>query len=414
MSRCCASTTTPTCWSWPPTTSPPTCGRSASSPTTCSASTRPRSPASPPTPPPPRPLPRLRPLAARPPGRARRSGRRRLLGAAARREVPRLDLPLDRPRPARPAHRAAACSFTLDRTLTLALKELARQTGATPYMALLTVFTTLMHRYTGQRDIWIGSATSSRGRPAFHDVLGYFANIMVVRTRIEPRQTFRSLLDQVRKTVLDGLEHQDFPYPMVIQRLAERRSDSGSPLFDVAFHYESSLSSAQRGLSLIGTGFTDAEIAVGDIVLRPHELAHHGSEHDLTLFVEEIDDTLYCSLRYAVDLFDRATVRDMADHLTVLAGECVRRPDAGLGTLPILAPDERHRILTAWNRPDDGVSTSRSCAHHLVIAQAERTPTGPPWCARTVRSATPNWWRRRAGSRRCCGRTASGRRSRSG
>ncbi|MFD1499494.1 amino acid adenylation domain-containing protein, partial [Streptosporangium lutulentum] len=289
-------------------------------------------------------------------------------------EVPRLDLPLDRPRPARPAHRAAACSFTLDRTLTLALKELARQTGATPYMALLTVFTTLMHRYTGQRDIWIGSATSSRGRPAFHDVLGYFANIMVVRTRIEPRQTFRSLLDQVRKTVLDGLEHQDFPYPMVIQRLAERRSDSGSPLFDVAFHYESSLSSAQRGLSLIGTGFTDAEIAVGDIVLRPHELAHHGSEHDLTLFVEEIDDTLYCSLRYAVDLFDRATVRDMADHLTVLAGECVRRPDAGLGTLPILAPDERHRILTAWNRPDDGVSTSRSCAHHLVIAQAERTP----------------------------------------
>ncbi|QFY07531.1 amino acid adenylation domain-containing protein [Nonomuraea phyllanthi] len=289
-------------------------------------------------------------------------------------EAPQLDLPLDRPRPARPAHRAASCGFTLDRELTLALKELARQAGTTPYVALLAVLNVLLHRYTGQRDIWIGSATSSRGRPAFHEIVGYFANIMVVRTGIEPGQTFRSLLDQVRETVLDGLEHQDYPFPLVIQQLAESRSDPGAPLFNVAFHYESSLSSAQRGLSLLGTGFTDAEIAVGDVVLKPYELEHHGSEHDLTLFAEEVDDTLYCSLRYATDLFDRQTVQDMAHHFRVLARECVRRPDAGLGTLSLLEPAERQRVLTAWNRPGDGVSTGLTCAHHLVIAQAERTP----------------------------------------
>ncbi|GAB3897502.1 hypothetical protein GCM10029964_080460 [Kibdelosporangium lantanae] len=289
-------------------------------------------------------------------------------------DVPRLDLPLDRPRPARPAHRAAGHSFTLDRQLTAGLKRIARDTGATPYVALLTVFTALMHRYTGQRDIWIGSATSSRGQAAFQEVLGYFANMMVVRTKLDHGVDFTGLLGQVRDTVLDGMEHQDFPYPMVVRQVADRRDDGSTTLFDVAFHYETAPWQAQRGLSLLGTGFEDAEIELGPVTLRPYEVPTHGSEHDLALFVEEIDGVSYCSLRYAVDLFDRETVVRMAEHLQTLAGSCVAQPTTDIGMLPMLSAAERKQLLDEWNRPDDGIATAGSCAHHVVMAQAERTP----------------------------------------
>ncbi|MFD1046005.1 AMP-binding protein, partial [Kibdelosporangium lantanae] len=252
--------------------------------------------------------------------------------------------------------------------------RIARDTGATPYVALLTVFTALMHRYTGQRDIWIGSATSSRGQAAFQEVLGYFANMMVVRTKLDHGVDFTGLLGQVRDTVLDGMEHQDFPYPMVVRQVADRRDDGSTTLFDVAFHYETAPWQAQRGLSLLGTGFEDAEIELGPVTLRPYEVPTHGSEHDLALFVEEIDGVSYCSLRYAVDLFDRETVVRMAEHLQTLAGSCVAQPTTDIGMLPMLSAAERKQLLDEWNRPDDGIATAGSCAHHVVMAQAERTP----------------------------------------
>ncbi|MFJ6379385.1 amino acid adenylation domain-containing protein [Kitasatospora sp. NPDC092039] len=295
--------------------------------------------------------------------------RRQLAG-----EVPRLDLPLDRARPARPSHRAAAYSFVLDRELTAALKETARAAGATPYVALLSVFNVLLHRYTGQRDLWLGTATSNRNQAAFQEVVGYFANMMTVRTAVAPGCTFRDLLGQVRATVLDGMEHQDLPFPLVVRQTAEGRGDGSTTLYDVVFHYETAPWSAQRGLSLLGTGFTDTRIPLGDVELRPYEVPTHGSEHDLALFVEEIDGVSYCSLRYSVDLFERATVARMAEHLATLARGCATEPDRDVGLLPMLSGAERKQVLVGWNRPDDGQAAPGSCIHHLVAAQAGRTP----------------------------------------
>ncbi|MGW3044483.1 amino acid adenylation domain-containing protein [Kitasatospora sp. NPDC001159] len=289
-------------------------------------------------------------------------------------EVPRLDLPLDRARPARPSHRAAAYSFVLDRELTATLKETTREAGATPYVALLSVFNVLLHRYTGQRDLWLGTATSNRSQAAFQEVVGYFANMMTVRTTVAPGATFRELLGQVRTTVLDGMEHQDHPFPLVVRQAAEGRSDGSTTLYDVVFHYETAPWSAQRGLSLLGTGFTDTRIPLGDVELRPYEVPTHGSEHDLALFVEEIDGVFYCSLRYSVDLFERDTIARMAEHLQILVHGCATEPDRDLSLLPMLGEAERKQVLVGWNRPDDGKAGPASCLHHLVIEQAERTP----------------------------------------
>ncbi|MFI8768860.1 amino acid adenylation domain-containing protein [Streptomyces sp. NPDC053792] len=287
-------------------------------------------------------------------------------------EVPRLELPADRPRPARPSHRTAVHTFALEADVTADLRRIARETGGTLYTAVLSVFNLLMHRYTGQDDIWLGSVAAGRANAAFEDVVGYFANLMVLRTRIERQQTFRSLLDQVRDTALDAMEHQDYPYPLVAEQAA--RKGPGGSLFDVAFFYESTSSASEQGLSLFATGAAGARLAVGDLVMEPHPVAVQGSEHDLTVFAEEVDGTVSCSLRYATDLFDRETAEALGRHFRALAAACAARPDTPHGLLPMLSDEDRRQVLTDWSRPGDPSALAHRGVHQLVLDQAARTP----------------------------------------
>ncbi|MFE2165128.1 amino acid adenylation domain-containing protein [Streptomyces sp. NPDC059447] len=287
-------------------------------------------------------------------------------------EVPRLELPADRRRPARPGHRTAVHAFTLDADTTASLRRLARESGGTLYTAVLTAFNLLMHRYTGQDDIWLGSVSTGRGKAAFEDVVGYFANLMVLRTRIAPEHTFRTLLEQVRESALDAMEHQDYPYPLVAEGLAD--SGAGGSLFDVAFYYESASYTTEQGLSLFATGAAGARLALGDLVLEPHPLPVQGSEHDITVFAEEVDGRLTCSLRYATDLFDRLTAENLGRHFQALAAACVAAPDTAHGLLPMLSESDLRQVLTEWSRPGNPAALTHRGAHELVLAQAARTP----------------------------------------
>ncbi|MFG2638241.1 amino acid adenylation domain-containing protein [Streptomyces sp. NPDC048362] len=313
-----------------------------------------------------------RELVAGPRGRASAAHWARTLDTGPDGEIPRLELPLDRPRPARPGHRTQVHAFTLDEDVTAALRELARDSGATLYTAVLTVFNLLLHRYTGQEDVWLGSVATGRGRPAFEEVVGYFANLMVLRTRIAPRASFRDLLEQVRETALDAMEHQDYPYPLVAQQVS--RDHAGTGLFDVAFYYESTSVHSEQGLSLFATGAAGARLRVGDLEMTPYPVAVQGSEQDLAVFAEEVDGRVSCSLRYAVDLFEPRTAENLGRHFRALAAACAARPDAPHTTLEMLAPEERRQVLTDWSRPGDPAALARRGVHELVVEQARRTP----------------------------------------
>ncbi|MFK0140882.1 amino acid adenylation domain-containing protein [Streptomyces murinus] len=313
-----------------------------------------------------------RELVAGPRGRASAAHWAKALDTGPAGEIPRLELPADRARPARPGHRSAVHAFTLDTDVTAELRALARETGGTLYTAVLTVFNLLMHRYTGQEDIWLGSVATGRGRPAFEEVVGYFANLMVLRTRIERRQSFRDLLEQVRETALDAMEHQDYPYPLVAGRVAQ--GSAGTGLFDVAFYYESTSVEAEQGLSLFATGAAGARLAVGDLEMRPYPVPVQGSEQDLAVFAEEVDGRVSCSLRYAVDLFEPRTAEALGRHFRALAAACAARPDAPHDTLEMLAPEERRQVLTEWSRPGDATPLAHRGVHELVLEQAARTP----------------------------------------
>ncbi|MFI2184143.1 amino acid adenylation domain-containing protein [Streptomyces sioyaensis] len=295
----------------------------------------------------------------------------RLAGA-----VPVLDLPTDRPRPAVPGHLGSVHTFRLGHEVTERVDGLAQAHRTTPYVVLLAAFNLLMHRWTGQTDICVGSVSSGRSRAAFQEVLGYFSNLTVLRTAIGRQQSFGELVDEVRETALGALEHQDHPFPLLAERLAGLRPGGGSPLFNVAFYYESAAWSAQSGLSLFGTGFTDARLELGDLTLRPYPLAVQGTEHDLSLFVEEVDGDLCCSLRYATDLFEPGTVRRLAESFATLTARCLTSPDRHHALLDAV-PDADHRLLEGWNRLADGARSTGRCAHHLVLEQAARTPDAP-------------------------------------
>ncbi|MYX09105.1 non-ribosomal peptide synthetase [Streptomyces sp. SID8375] len=297
---------------------------------------------------------------------------RRLSDAAAV-----LDLPTDRPRPAEPTYLGSVHTFRLDADTTQQIRRLSQQQRTTPYAVLLSAFNLLMHRWTGQDDICVGSVASGRSRAAHQEVMGYFSNLTVLRTCIGARQSFRQLVNETREMVLDTLEHQDFPFPLLAERLSAGRSGGNAPLFNVAFYYESASWSAHRGLSLFGTGHPDARLELGDLTLRPYELTVQGTEHDLSLFVEEVDGTLCCSLRYATDLFDRSTARRLAESFATLTRQCLAAPDSDHAWLRAV-PDADRRLQAQWSRRADGAAPDADlCAHHLVLEQAARTPDAP-------------------------------------
>ncbi|HVQ37839.1 MAG TPA: condensation domain-containing protein, partial [Pyrinomonadaceae bacterium] len=150
-------------------------------------------------------------------------------------ELPTLDLSTDRSRPALQTYHGATHHFSLSADVTKKLHDLARSHNATLYMTLLAAFQVLLLRYTGQRDILVGSPTAGRSRVALSGLVGYFANTLVLRAQIAESESFVTLLGQVRQTVLDALEHQDYPLALLVERVQVARDPARSPLFQVMF-----------------------------------------------------------------------------------------------------------------------------------------------------------------------------------
>ncbi|RMF36691.1 MAG: non-ribosomal peptide synthetase, partial [Chloroflexi bacterium] len=148
---------------------------------------------------------------------------------------PVLELPTDRPRPPVQSFRGAHRPFMLPRPLSQAIKALCRREGVTPFMLLLAAFQTLLHRYTGQDDISVGTPIANRNRAEIEGLIGYFANTLVLRTDLSGDPPFRELLKRVREVALGAYAHQDLPFEMLVDALQPERDLSHTPLFQVMF-----------------------------------------------------------------------------------------------------------------------------------------------------------------------------------
>jgi amino acid adenylation domain-containing protein len=258
-------------------------------------------------------------------------------------ELPVLNLPTDRPRPLVQTYNGTCRTWPLDRNVVLELRALAQAHGATPFMALLAVFEALLYRYSGQDDFLVGSATADRARPEWEQAVGYFLNQVPFRAHVSGDENFTALLERTRDHVFQGLEHQDFPFGLLVKRLQPRRDPSRSPIFQVMFVWDKTRAlghpSAQQAASGNGAGLR----------LQPLLLEQRGAPFDLTFIVFETKDRLTASFRYNSDLFDRATIERMAGHFDRLLAGVVAAPQQPLSEIDMLSTAERELLLETWN-----------------------------------------------------------------
>ncbi|QRN94792.1 non-ribosomal peptide synthase/polyketide synthase [Archangium violaceum] len=270
-----------------------------------------------------------------------------------------LELPTDRPRPAVKTTHGAVHPLRLSRDLSDTLKELCQREGVTPFMLLLAAFQAVLHRYSGQEDIVVGSPIAGRHHGETEGLIGFFINTLVLRARLGANPTFRELLHQVKDTTLGAYEHQDIPFEKLVEELQPARDMSRTPLFQVMFVLQNTPISAQRG---------------GELSLSPIEDTEgHAAKFDLTLNLGEVSGGFGGVLEYNTDLFDAATAARLAGHFRALLEAAVERPDVAVSELNLLTEAERHQLLVEWN--DTAADSPRgTCFHQLFEAQVDRTP----------------------------------------
>ncbi|MCP1462319.1 amino acid adenylation domain-containing protein [Pseudomonas sp. S3E17] len=281
--------------------------------------------------------------------------RRQMAGAPAL-----LDLPTDRPRPPIQTYQGASLDFMLSKQTTARLRELGKIHGATLFMVLQAAFCVLMHRYSNQEDISLGTPTAGRSRTELEPLIGFFVNTLVLRTRIDPQARFLDLLAQVKETALQAYAHQDLPFEQLVNELKPTRSLSHSPLFQVMFIVQN----APRGtLNIPGLHFETLE--------SPVQL----SKYDLTCAIVENahPHQLLGSLEYNTALFDESTMRRLVQHFEVLLEDVGERPEARVETLRLLCAQELHKVVVEWNDTATSQANVESI-HQLFERQASLVP----------------------------------------
>ncbi|MFJ4923687.1 amino acid adenylation domain-containing protein [Streptomyces sp. NPDC088725] len=254
-------------------------------------------------------------------------------------EVPVLDLPTDKPRPAVQTHNGASEFFVLDEELSARVHALAREHNVTVFMVLLSAYYVLLHRYSGQDDIIVGSPVTGRTQEEFAPVYGYFVNPLPLHADLAGDPSVADLLAQVRATVLGGLDNQEYPFVLLVEQLGLQHDPSRSAVFQAMFILLTHKVATEK------YGYR----------LEYIELPEEEGQFDLTLsaYEDESEHRFHCVFKYNTDLFLPATVRRLASHYVNLLDALTRAPAARPVTrLPMLGAQERGRILTQWSGAD--------------------------------------------------------------
>ncbi len=274
---------------------------------------------------------------------------------------PVLELPADHQRPSLQAHRVfrgAKRRLSLSRDLTRKLKELCQKEESTLFMVLLAAYQTLLHRYTGESDIVVGSPIAGRCLAETEQLIGLFINALALRVDLSGNPTFRELIARVKEVALGAYAHQDLPFEMLVKEVQPDRSLAHNPLFQVMFvlQSESSPSPEVRGLKI-----------------SPVQVENIAANFDLTLDAVERDGRLECMFECNIDLFDEDRIERLLGHFNNLIGGIVANPRQRLSELPLLSENERHQLLVELNNTSREYPANHS-VQKLFEEQVESTP----------------------------------------
>ena len=245
-----------------------------------------------------------------------------------------LRLPTDRRRPARQTFRGAITWLPLPDELYTQVKALNQTYGTTTFMTLLAAFQLLLHRYTDQTDILVGTPIANRSHSQTKNLIGLFLNTLVMRANFADNPRFDEFLKRARQTALDGYANQDLPFEALVEALRPPRDASYNPIFQAMFVHQKSVFD-----EIDLPGLTVSEMPVDAGV----------SKFDLTLFVQESDRGLSAGLEYNTDLFDSTTADRILGHFKTLVTGIVANPQQRISEFQLLTAGEQHTLLHQWN-----------------------------------------------------------------
>ena len=271
-------------------------------------------------------------------------------------ELPVLELPTDRPRAALQGHRGAHLQFRLEPDIAAQLRDLSRREGVTMFMTLLAAFQIVLQRYSGQKEIVVGTDVANRNYGETEGLIGFFVNELVLRTDLSGEPTFVELLQRVKEVCLGAYAHQDVPFEKLVEELQPERDLSRSPLFQV---------------KLVLQNVPQESLRLGGLQLSRVEVERETAKFDLMLTLAE-GDGLSGVLEFNTDLFDSERMERLLQHFEVLLQGIIAEPQRRLPELPLLGAEELE-TLRGWSEPQQEYE-SRALVHELFEAQAARTP----------------------------------------
>jgi amino acid adenylation domain-containing protein len=271
---------------------------------------------------------------------------------------PLLDLPSDRPRPSVHSFRGKTYTFTVPRALSDSLRDFSRREEVTLFMTLLAAFNVLLSRYTGQKDIVVGSAIANRNQKEIENLIGFFVNTLALRTDLSGDPGFRQLLRRVRDVTIGAYNHQNLPFEKLVEMIQPERNLGYSPIYQVEFTLQNSPVGVltAHGLTLQGLNVEKWTV-----------------ETDFNFIVTETAEGLVGAIEYSTDLFDETTIARMSLHFQILLEGLLRDADQPISRLPLLTESEFQQLV---NQCNDTITPypQDTYIHQLFEAQAARTP----------------------------------------
>ncbi len=266
-------------------------------------------------------------------------------------------LPLDYPRPARQSYKGALVEQSIDSQLLKKLKILAQDAGVTLFMLLQSAYAVLMHRYSGQGDIVIGTPIANREQAEVEPLIGFFVNNLVLRSDISDNPTFLQLLQRNKETILSAYAHQQVPFESIVEALQPERDMSYSPVFQLVFALQNNEIGAMH---------------LGDLQLSPLTESNPVAKYDLSLDIYEEQAGLLLRWIYAVDLFNGMTIQQWGRHFETLLQNIVTAPTTAVSQLALLQADEQAQLLA--READIVESYPVCCIHEMFEAQVAAHP----------------------------------------
>nr|WP_268893041.1 non-ribosomal peptide synthetase [Paenibacillus lutrae] len=273
-------------------------------------------------------------------------------------ELPSLDLPADQPRPAVRSFTGETVAFTLDQACHERLQRLAAANGATLYMVLLALYTAFLSRVTGQEDMIVGTPVAGRSHSDVERMVGMFVNTLAIRTFPQFHKPLSDYVMEIKQIVLEALDHQEYPFDELVEKLDLPRDVSRNPVFDTMFV----LQNIDRSI-----------VSLPSLNLKTYPLPHRTAKFDLLLSAEETDEGIALVFEYAEALFRKDTIERWVTYFDAFIRHLVSSPGTAIGDAPLILHEE-NSLQTGYRDFTAAVLEPVPTIHRRFEAQVSRVP----------------------------------------